>query len=233
MKKQYMSDPSEQSSFLTEFSLSVSARRFSAFQKTEGSLEGLANYLWNIALCEALYPVFHTLEVGLRNAIHREIGSAIGESDWLLKRHGFLKEKEIPSIFSAENSLQKHGKPVDEPRLVAELSFGFWTSLMDSRYDQLWPKFGDRALPHMPRNIRTRKKLSAMIHPIRKLRNLAFHHHAIWDRTDLWSTYTAANTIIGWISTPLLLSLARIDRFPSVFDAGVKPYLNHAKNLVP
>jgi hypothetical protein len=233
VEKQYMNDSSDQSLFISEFSLSVSARRFAAFQKTEGGREGLAHYLWNIALCEALYPVFHTLEVALRNAIHREVGTAIGEPDWLLKRHGFLKENEIPSILAAEKSLKKHFKPVDEPRLVAELSFGFWTSLMDIRYDKLWPKFSDQAFPHMPRKIRTRKKLSSMIHPIRKLRNLAFHHHAIWDRSDLWSTYTAANTIIGWISSPLLLSLARIDRFPTVFDAGVKPYLNHAKHLVP
>lgn len=228
-----MTFPTEQASFIKEFSLSVSAPRFAAFQKGNGARDGLAYYLWNIALCEALYPAFHTLEVGFRNALHRELGHAFGEPEWLLNRHSFLKDRELPSIATAENSLRNHHKPVDEPRLVAELSFGFWTSLIDKRYDQLWPRFAPKAFPLMPRKLRVRANLSAMVQPIRKLRNLAFHHHAIWDRTDLGNTHTAAITIIGWMSSPLAISLARIDRFPSVLAAGVAPYRDHAQNLIP
>jgi hypothetical protein len=228
-----MTPPDEQASFIKEFSLSVSSPRFAAFQKGNSARDGLAYYLWNIALCESLYPAFNTLEVGFRNALHRELGNAFNEPEWLLNRHSFLKERELPAIKAAESSLQNHHKPVDEPRLVAELSFGFWTSLIDKRYDQLWARFAPKAFPLMPRKLRLRSNLSSMVQPIRKLRNLAFHHHAIWDRTDLGTSHTSAITIIGWINAPLAISLSRIDRFPSVLAAGVAPYRDHAHNLIP
>lgn len=222
-----------QDNFATDFARAVSSRRFAAFQKDRDHREALARYLWNIALCEALYPAFHTLEVGFRNTIHRELGSAIGEEQWILRRHDFLRPNELKSIKAAEISLTRHHKPVDEPRLVAELSFGFWTSLLDRRYDQLWPKFIGKAFPLMPRRIRTRATLSSMTHPVRKLRNLAFHHHAIWDRQDLGTSHSTAITLIGWISAPLALSLARIDRFPSILAAGLSPYHEQAQALMP
>lgn len=222
-----------QANFTINFARSVSLRRFAAFQKDAGEREGLARHLWNIALCEALYPVFHTLEVGFRNTIHRELGFVIGDDEWILRRHEFLHPNELKSIRAAEASLLRHHKPVNEPRLVAELSFGFWTSLLDRRYDRLWPKFIEKAFPLMPRRIRTRATLSAMAHPVRKLRNLSFHHHSIWDRSDLGTSHSAAVTLVGWISAPLAISLARIDRFPAVLAAGVEPYLEHAHTLMP
>ncbi len=45
-------------------------------------------------------------------------------------------------ILNAENQLVSQGKSIDSDRLVAELSFGFWTSLLNRHYEQqgLWPR---------------------------------------------------------------------------------------------
>lgn len=232
--KEYpMTEEPLQPHFAAAFSLAVSAPRFAAFQKDGNEREALARYLWNVALCEALYPAFHTLEVGFRNAVHRELGVFHGAPTWLISHHAFLKVSEQDSIRSAETSLLRHHKPVTEPRLIAELSFGFWTSLLDRRYDQIWPQIIRRVFPLMPRKMRTRANISAMMQPIRRLRNLAFHHHAIWDRTDLGATHTSAITLIGWMSGPLVASLGRIDRFPAILSGGLEPYLEHASQLMP
>jgi hypothetical protein len=223
----------EQPTFLVGLASAISVTRLQAFQKADDEREALARYLWNIALCEAYYPVFHLLEVGFRNALHREIGQYVLCESWLSQPPAFLRRRELEAIQSAELSLKCSHKPIDEPRLVAELSFGFWTSLLDVHYDQLWHQIISRSFPLMPRTLRTRSHLSSMVQPIRRLRNLAFHHHAIWDRDDLGITHTSAATIIGWISSPLAASLGRIDRFPAVLSAGLAPYREHANNLIP
>jgi hypothetical protein len=221
-----------QENFAKSFSQAVSKTRFGAFEKGDGARLGLARYLWNLSLCEAFYPSFHTLEVGFRNAVHREVGCWSEEPEWLRNSHPFLSDKELPRIKAASTALRKGRKELTEARLVAELGFGFWTSLLDARYDQLWPKIIAGVFPNIPRRIRTRQDISSMMHPIRRLRNLAFHHHAIWDRDDLSSTHQTALDLIGWISSPLAASLGRIDRFSAVQMAQVEPYLEHASQLI-
>lgn len=222
-----------QENFENSFTRAVSCTRFAAFQKEDSYKLGLARYLWNLALSEALYPSFHTLEVGFRNAAHREIGIWLAEPEWLSQTQSFLSPKELSKINSARTVLQQRRKDQTEARLVAELSFGFWTSMLDSRYDQIWPKIIVGVFPNIPKRIRTRQAISSMMHPIRRLRNLTFHHHAIWDRDDLASTHQNTLNLVGWLSVPLSLPLARIDRFSAVQLAGLKPYLEQADHLIP
>ena len=84
-----------QQPFLESFTWSVSQTQFAAFQRADTPCEGLPRYLWNIALCEALYPAFHTLEIAFRNAIHRELGATLQSPEWLQNYHPSLKLKEI------------------------------------------------------------------------------------------------------------------------------------------
>lgn len=169
-----------QGSFLTDFQRLVSPPRYHAFRDGGTDAEALARYLWNTALCESLYPVFQILEVGFRNAVHTEIGNETGVPHWLSHTPHFVQARELSVIDQARLGLQKERKPVDEARLVAKLSFGFWTCLLDSPYDQTWHRIIRQVVPLMPRRQRTRQNLSSHLHSVRKLRNLTFHHHAIW-----------------------------------------------------
>lgn len=222
-----------QENFATEFKDAVSQQRFNAFQKEADDRTALARYLWNIALCEALYPSFHSLEIGFRNAIHKEFGQISGSDNWLLQCTDILHPRERTSVDSALAKIEQRRREPTEARLIAELSFGFWTSLLDSRYEQNWRQVIAAVFPVMPRRLRTRRNISAMMHPIRKLRNLAFHHHAIWDRDDLERTHQSALDLIGWINPTLVASLNRIDRFPAVYGAQIRPYNEHARHLIP
>ena len=45
-------------------------------------LHMLTNYFWNIALCEALYPTLHAVELSLRNAIHTTLTNRYNTEEW-------------------------------------------------------------------------------------------------------------------------------------------------------
>ncbi|HKK10318.1 MAG TPA: hypothetical protein VJ939_05745, partial [Bacteroidales bacterium] len=67
-------------------------------------------------------------------------------------------------------------KAIATGRVIAELSFGFWTSLFDSRFEKTLWKNLRLAFPNCPKHIRQRKTMSSKFNGIRKLRNRIFHH---------------------------------------------------------
>jgi hypothetical protein len=201
----------------------LSKDRFDSYKQSGAeNAEALKLYLWNIALCESLYPSCQILEVGIRNAIHLEISKAIKEPNWLNQEHGFLYEDEQAAIKKAKESVRKRCGDCPEARLVAEMSFGFWTSLFDSRYETMWHKIIGGVFPNMPRIIRTRGEVSKRMNAVRRLRNAAFHHHSIWHWKDLEQQHKEIHTLIGWICTSISEIAIGIDRFPTIYNSGHK-----------
>lgn len=95
-------------------------------------------YMWNIALSESLYGPIQGLEVTLHNRIHQRFADQFGARRYDNPRVG-LQYAQRDQVLRAMQSLQHQGKPVDPPRLVAELSFGFWVGLFGRRYEtHLW-----------------------------------------------------------------------------------------------
>lgn len=63
----------------------LSTERLTGYQRTgrsETAEHTLQRYLWNIQLCEALYPVLNLLEVTLRNTLHSALWQHTGHEDW-------------------------------------------------------------------------------------------------------------------------------------------------------
>ena len=103
-------------------------------------------------------------------------------------------------VGDAKDTLAKSRKPVDPPRVVAELSFGFWVSLLgrgpSGRYETtLWRPAVHRAFPHI-RSLR--KHVHAPLDSLRVLRNRIAHHEPIFTR-HLAADYARILTVIGWI----------------------------------
>jgi hypothetical protein len=102
--------------------------------------------------------------------------------------------------------------------LIAELSFGFWTALLDKRYEQqLWPKIIKASFPGMLNSERTIAKLRHRFHFIRKFRNRIFHYEAIWHWQNLPQVHTEIIEAISWIE-PCLLDLIKLDRFVATYQ---------------
>src|SRR5713226_1420752 len=206
----------------------VSHERLEAYRQhgTDGSnLNLFAHYAWNIALCESLYPALQGLEVALRNSIHDAAVAAYQTELWFDDRRAIPHPREQDAVHKAKETLARDRNPLEPGRIVAELNFGFWTSLFDVRYEHiLWPKLLKAVFPFMPRHIRTRKTLSKQLHRIRHMRNRVFHHEPIWYWGDLAQQHSELWETIGWISPAMLEMIKVLDRFSEVHRQGAQPY---------
>ena len=175
-------------------------------------------------LCEALYPSLQILEIALRNTLDRVLTDKYGTTRWFEPPRSPLARWEQTAVEKAREAIEKRSKTVTPGRLVAELNFGFWTSLLDRRYEHgqiLWPGLLKPAFGHMPRRIRTRRNLARRLNGARTLRNRVFHHERILHWEDLSLRHAEIMETVGWIS-PELQAIARVvDRYDQVRASGL------------
>lgn len=201
---------------------------------SEPTAEVLARYAWNVTLSEALYPSLQALEVTLRNAVHAAVTARFQDELWFFSDEPrILKERERAKAEAARRELGRRGKRETPGRIVAELNFGFWTSLFDSRYEQtLWPKLLKPVFPQATNRQRARKALSIRLNRIRRLRNRVFHHEPVHDLPDLQRLHGEIVETVGW-SSPSAEDLLRLaDRFPEVYGGGPGPYRERLSELL-
>lgn len=206
---------------------SLPSERLSSFRRMEeaGLQDLLDCYFWNLSLTEALYPSLSVLEVTLRNHIHAAALVHIGEG-WFELSSGILQPVETQKISEAKQTVLKNRKDLNTGRIIAELSFGFWTSLFKSRYEQvLWPKLTKEVFPYAPKREQYRKTLSERLERIRHLRNRAFHHEPVWQgirfnnrQYSLEELHREIRELIQWMSPEMEVHLSKIDRFSKVYS---------------
>ena len=187
-------------------------------------LDALARYYWNIALSEALYPALQCFEITLRNTMHHDLSKAKGTQFWF-DDAWLLLPNEQQSVLNAKAELTFHGKAHEPGRIVAELKFGFWTSLFAGPYERnlLLPILSS-TFQNMPRKLRTRRVLAKRVDDIRKLRNRVFHHEPVWNMPDLITRHQNVLEAIGWMNPRMQQYMSVIDRFERVFQEGWQPF---------
>lgn len=213
----------------------ISHERLEAYRRTsnEADIELIARYLWNIALCESLYPVLQNLEITLRNSIHQSATTYFKNNFWF-DDPAILNAQQQSSVTKAKNKLRERKKTISDGRVIAELTFGFWTSLFNSYYELiLWRHLLKLTFPYMPRQIRTRNTLSKRLNKVRHLRNRIFHHEPIWYWGDLSQQHNELIEAIGWIN-PALQETVKIlvDRFPVIYSQGHQPHHEQLSNML-
>jgi hypothetical protein len=242
------------------FRTAVSAARLKKYGPFAGEdeLDALARYAWNLALSEALYPPISLLEIAVRNRVNvvlakkfqvTKISQCRDVLSWLDANPSVLDEREQQWVFDAKKKLwqenvrrRSHDLELTPGRLVAALSFGFWTALFDSRYDengsaphQLWPSLAAEMFPGMPRTLRTRSDMSRYLNQIRDLRNRISHHEPIWgtgpDGLTLRQRYDDLMRFLRWIDSPCWELARRLDRFIPLHDAGHRPFRTHFEEI--
>ena len=215
----------------------LARERLIAYRPPGGADEdALATYLWNAALSEAFYPALQGVEMALRNAVHAAGMDTFGDDALWFDTPAILplQQRERDMVLAARRALQQHHKPPTAGRLIAELNFGFWVGLFNAPYERvLWapPALGllDTAFPHVPRRHRSRRRLFQRLDRIRRLRNRVFYYEPIWAWTvpgvsSLGDQHREIVETIGWISPPLRETIARLDRFPDVYQRDRAPY---------
>ena len=124
--------------------------------KGDSELDALVRYNWNLCLCEALYPSVQALEIALRNRLNDMLLREFGRNwMWDAQLLGNTNNQEM--IAQAERQLTKHHKRIENSRMVAELTMGFWVSLHNRRFERpLWQKSGviQAVFPFIPAKVR-------------------------------------------------------------------------------
>ncbi|MET9069661.1 hypothetical protein [Streptosporangium sandarakinum] len=203
------------SSHLPEwFCRMFSSPRFAPYRSAAGGddMRAWALYRWNMEASEAFYSSLHCLEVSLRNAEHARLASRFGRPDWWAAAP--LRDHELMKIAKAERTLRDKG--VADPTadaLVAELSFGFWVSLLSRFHDRrLWVPVLHAAFPYYsgPREP-LRDSLQSMV----LLRNRVMHHEPIHHR-HLEADHTKIYRLLGYLEPEVVVWLKGFDRAPEV-----------------
>ena len=185
-----------------------------------------AYYSWNVTLSESLYSSLQALEVALRNSIYNAATRHFQNPLWF-DIPGVLKSREAGKIADAKFNLGKQHKNIDAGRIVAELSFGFWTSVFNWPYERPLLRFIiEDIFPYMPPKIRNRNFLSGRLNKIRLLRNRVYHYEPIWHYYDLKQQHKEILKAIAWIEPATAELLKPVDHFP---DCNTQEKLNEIK----
>lgn len=222
--------------FFDELSIIFSQERLDGYLNhatcNQSKKDALIAYSWNIGLSQSLYPALQILEISLRNSLHQAISTHFNTDHWF--DLPFLHPREKKQITQVTEDLKKRGKSTEAGRIVAELSFGFWTSLFDIRYEHnqvLWPKLLKTNFQHLPKGQKNRAFLSRELNRIRFLRNRVFHHEPIWHWKDLPEQHLQILNLTNGLSPAASEYLNLLDQFPESYTKG-KEYISNKLKLI-
>ena len=189
----------------------------------------LARYLYNIDVCKSLYSSLNIFEVTFRNSIDKVLCSIAGADNWydILT----LDSTSMKNINDAKHKVQKKGKIVTHDRIVSELTFGFWTSLLTPRYSQaaFQSKIIKNCFKKVPPAQRNIKYLQTRFDKVRVLRNRVSHHERIIHWKDLDLQHNDLLESIKWLDRSSYELACSCDRFPKIYKKSYKIYLHYVK----
>jgi hypothetical protein len=177
---------------------------------------GLRLYTWNSEISGAFYESLHYVEIGLRNAMDRQLTRwAIVQGarrPWYLEPAINLTPSTRRRITVARANATQ-GRTVEiHGKVVAELTFGFWWSLLADEYNRrLWQPCLRGAFDGSVR----RAHLHSELNELRLLRNRIAHHEPI-HRLDLGKVYERMVDVAERISPLLGARIESTSRVPSL-----------------
>ncbi len=180
-------------------------------------------YRWNLQVSEAFLPALSCLEIALRNAVHDQLTAKYHRPDWWAVAP--LNGHDADKVQSVARDIQSRRRGIPAPDdIVAELSFGFWVSLLSRQYDRsLWHSSLHLAFPGYRGD---RHSLHDKLDSVRRFRNRIMHHEPVHHR-HLAADHVKIYTLLGYIEPEAAAWLGRFDRVPEVL--AVRPGRgNHA-----
>jgi len=194
----------------------ISTERFSSYQKRypKDLKKSFFLYQSNIEISQSFYSNLSILEVSLRNTINQSCIKHFNKEGWLKENLPKELKKQIVEI---ESKLRKSGKEPSNDRIIAELNFGFWTTLFNRSNAKTFWKPLLKAFPYLPKNMRKRTSVSARLNRLRTFRNRIYHYNPIvWNIKELILRRKEINEILTWIEPETAKWADNIDTFDYV-----------------
>lgn len=222
-----------------------SARLSPYIQVTKGNEPAsLDLYLDNLRIAQSFYAPLSLLEVAFRNALHDALTVNFETTDWLLTQQtGFMidpsltymdqkrgkritNDKVLKMVQAAINEFrqQRNHPPINGTALIAELPFGFWTTLFSRTYYFLLNKVPLRVFAQRPRGT-TWETIGSKLTEIRTFRNRVYHYEPLCFQkqsnsvlcfSQLSRVHADIIALLSWIEPSLSVWLTEADRFPDV-----------------
>jgi hypothetical protein len=190
-------------------------------------------YEQNIALSRSFYPLLSMLEVALRNALDRECIKHFSDPNWLVsQKTGFMADPRLTytplsgitktndflrrSVDEAELKIKKQKIPISHGKIVAELTFGFWTELFEPTHYALLKGVPIHAFPNLPTN-KKRKHLYTILGNVRRFRNRIYHNEPICfskcvcDISEAVQIQRMIYEVLNWLSLDVPDWIKKID----------------------
>lgn len=181
----------------------------------EDENKAILHYKCNLRLAESFYTSLSVFEVTLRNALCRELETMAGREDWYTvfpTTSGLARLNKY--ITQASKQISGRHEAITPSKIIAELTLGFWVSLLNSEYERILWKDLRRAFPYLQKKDRKRKTVSAPLNTFRAFRNRVFHNESIcWNLDRVEEIHKEMVTVLGWMHKSIPVWLDQVDRF--------------------
>lgn len=172
-------------------------------------------YTLNTRLSESLYTPIQMLEIALRNRIHAVLSES-SHDRWYDEPSCQFDPRQAEQLANARAELAAAKKPDNPGRVVAALTFGYWTAFFNTDYEDLWRKRLHRIAKRPDGKSLTRKDFSRSLTPIRLLRNRIAHHEPILE-WNLPKHYASILQLTEWLSPAAATWCRAHSRFEAVY----------------
>jgi hypothetical protein len=144
-------------------------------------------YRINLRVSQAFYPILNLFEIFLRNSINYQITLYFNNPNWIIsEKQGFMNDNSLKTskfflknaIEKAERTIRRKGGVISSGKVIAEQSFGFWTSLFETHHYRLIGGVVIHCFPNKPNNV-NRSIISQKLNRIREFRNRVYHNEPI------------------------------------------------------
>jgi len=195
----------------------ISHERFAPYKKRyNGDLKkALLLYQANLQISQSFYSSLSILEVSLRNAISDSFRKYFESDCWYQDFPDEVKNQ----ISEVEKRLIKSKKEPTIDRIIAELNFGFWTTLFNRKYAKIFWKPLMKSFSQLPSESRKRTVVSSKLNHIRTFRNRIYHYEPIiWDIKEIVNKRKEIYEILEWLEPETERWAKTIDKFEETKD---------------
>ncbi|KEQ29899.1 hypothetical protein N180_19865 [Pedobacter antarcticus 4BY] len=167
----------------------VSQQRLDRFLNVCGNSKVKAQKLYriNLRIAQAAYPILSLFEIFFRNAVYNHVSAYFVDPNWILhEKTGFMAHPSLKRsnfylkkcIQNAETSMIRKGRVVTTGHVLAEQTFGFWTSLFEPHHYKLIGGSPIKCFVNKPPTI-NRSAIAIKLDSIRAFRNRIYHNEPI------------------------------------------------------
>lgn len=188
-------------------------------------------YVWNIEVSAAFWGPISGVEIAFRNTIHQALAAHFGRPDWWhdpsMDKRDVAKAHEEEFRLRRQRTRITNAAPLTADDVVAALSFGFWSSIVDGpsnafEQNRHWHTCLRHAFPnwHYRPGTKGRKDFVRRVERLRKFRNRVAHHEPLHDR-DLAGDHDKLIAMAGFIDHDLGRFIDSHSRVPDVLHRRI------------